>query len=187
MKRRWWLSAAAWGMLLPAIAMAQSVYTWTDKHGVVHFSDEAPPGVKGVEKRTLETAPPLVSGQDGEATPGETPVLAVTPVAEPTKASKHAAEGPSEVVLTGRKVLPEGGARTRHLIGTVKNVGGEDATEVAVVIKVTDAGQGSECLTTEASVEPETLKPGEEGKFDQFVETPCFLGDFAVDVAPAWR
>jgi len=48
-------------MSLLALSPAQAieVYQWVDANGVVHFSQNAPPGnVQGVEIRTLENNPP---------------------------------------------------------------------------------------------------------------------------------
>ena len=172
--------------MLPGIALAQSVYTWTDEKGVIHFADEAPPDVKNVEKRALEAPQPLIRDEQAEGTPGEV-IEVATPVPEPTvQSGKIVSEGPARVVLTQRKAIPEG-AETRHLIGEVKNIGGETATRVAIIIKVTDADQGSECVSGEVAIDPETLEPGQDGTYDDYVDTPCFLGNASIEITPIWR
>lgn len=187
MTRRVWFAATVIAMFLPAVALGQAVYKWKDSRGVIHFSDEAPPNVQNVEKRAMEPQPPLVVQDEqagGEA--AETPAPEVLVVETPETTGRTArSQGPAQVVVQDRKVTPDG-PQTRHVTGKVKNVGGKSARRVGIVVTVTDADQGSICLRTEASVGPDILAPGETGSFDEYVDTPCFLGNFSIDIAPVW-
>lgn len=177
-KRRWlWLGGwalAAWC----STAAAQTYYKWTDDQGVVHFADMPPPNGRHVEQRDLPPLPaakpyePEASEQAAAATPGE----AVAPIP---------GQGPARVTLVSRE-LPRTGRSSVHILGEVKNIGGADAQRVGVTISSVDSTAGTPCLSEEATVTPSTLHPGESGKFDVDVDSPCLLGNPQIDVAPVW-
>jgi len=173
------LGILAW-TALAGIAQAQTVYTWKDAQGVLHFSDEAPVGVEKFEKRTLEEAPAATA--EGE-TPAEV-LTVVTPV-PPTPEPAQRYAGDARVVLAQHQLLPAGPS-TRRLTGTVKNSGGKLARRVTVIVNITDAAQGSPCVSEELPVTPADLPPGGTGKFEGDIETPCFLGSAGVEINPAW-
>lgn len=161
-----------------AVAGAQTYYKWSDERGVVHFSDAPPANVKNVEERNLPARPqprpaePAPQRPAGEAAaPGATPPVT---------------EGPARVVLVSRQA-PRTGPSAVHLSGEVKNVGGADAESVTIRISAVDAGQGNPCLDAQAAVSPSTLHPGESGKFETDVDSPCLFGETTVDVAPVWE
>ena len=148
---------------------AQTVYKWTDAAGVVHFSDEPPADMKGVEEQHLANEPVVKQ----ESAPAE------------GNAKESAATGPARVVLVARQ-NPRIGPSAMHVIGQVKNVGGADARGVAVTISAVDATQGTPCLNEQASVSPSTLAPGETGDFDVNIDSPCLYGEPNLDIAPVW-
>lgn len=177
-----WLLAIG-GVILSSvpIAYAQRFYKWTDDRGVVHFSDVPPANVTGVEQRDLRPPPksaPAVEEGGGSAAPETTPKSA-TPGAT-------SFEGPSRVIILSRQ-MPRTGPSGVHLIGEVKNVGGEEAKGVGVTITAVDATQGTPCLHEEAGVSPSTLRSGQTGNFDIDIESPCLYGDPPVDVVPDWE
>jgi hypothetical protein len=193
-----WLVGAC-VLLLGSIAVAQTVYTWRDDKGVVHFADENPEGVKNVEKLTLDVPAPLVSeggeggapqgGEPGSGAPGET--MVVTPAAPGAQAggAPEAAppppSGPSEVVFLGADLSPTS-ATQRHVRGKLKNVGGNTALKVAVRIVVADGGTGNLCTTGELAVQPSELGPSESGTFEGDIDTPCFYGNPSISYYPEW-
>jgi hypothetical protein len=89
------------------------------------------------------------------------------------------------VILVSRQ-LPRTGRSSVHILGEVKNVGGAVAQRVGVTISSVDITAGTPCLSEEARVTPSTLHPGESGKFDVDVDSPCLLGNPQIDVAPVW-
>jgi hypothetical protein len=166
---RAWLALA--GCILVGwcgIAAGQTFYKWTDDHGTVHFSDSPPANTKDVEERTLPP-PPVAVAPEGGATPTDSK----TP---------GAGEGPARVVLVSRRV-PRTGPSAVHATGEVKNVGGEDARGVSVVVSAVDATSGTPCLHEQVSVSPSTLRPGESGNFDADIDDPCLAGGTAVDIS----
>jgi hypothetical protein len=177
-KRRWlWLAGwtlAAWC----STAVAQTYYKWTDDHGIVHFADMPPPSGRQVEQKDLPRPPaarpyqPKASAEAAAATPG----AAGAPI--PGK-------GPARVILVSRQ-LPRTGRSTVHILGEVKNVGGADAQRVGVTISSLDSTASTPCLSEEATATPSTLRPGESGKFDVDLDSPCLLGNPQIDVAPVW-
>jgi cytoskeletal protein RodZ len=165
------------------VAIAQTYYKWTDNRGVVHFSDQAPVQQKGVEERQLAPAPPV----SGEAESATQPATANAEGSNHEKKTEAApGEGPAQVVVVSRE-SPRTGPSAMHIHGEVKNVGGEDAQRVAVTISAVDSQQGNPCLHDEVPVTPSTLHPGETGKFDTHVDSPCLFGDAEVDVGPVWE
>ncbi len=173
---------------LATAAVAQNIYTWKDKNGVVHFADQKPQGVQNVEQRSLgENAPVLSTG--GDETPGANPGSEAA--GTPSPAGGAAAQDleqeprPARVIVTEHNAKPDG-QQTRKVTGVVKNVGGEIAHRVSVMVSITDPGQGTTCLSGEISVEPSDLDPGQTGTFSDYVTTPCFLGNAGVDIHPAW-
>lgn len=187
-------------LLLSSIAVAQTVYTWRDDKGVVHFADENPQGVKNVEKLTLDVPAPLISeggeggepqagGEAGGGAPGET--MVVTPAAPGAQQGGGQAEaapppsGPSEVVFLGADLSPISSTQ-RHVRGKVKNVGGNTALKVAVRIVVADGGTGNLCTTGELAASPLELGPGQSAMFEGDIDTPCFLGNPSISYYPEW-
>lgn len=74
-----------------------------------------------------------------------------------------------------------------HVTGKVKNVGGDDARSVAVTITAADDTQGNPCLHEEAAVTPSTLRSGEAGRFDVYLDSPCLFGQATIDITPSWN
>jgi hypothetical protein len=70
-----------------------------------------------------------------------------------------------------------------HVSGEVKNVGGEDARSVAVIISAVDATAGTPCLREEVNVAPSSLRPGETGNFAADLDDPCLSGGTPVDIS----
>lgn len=176
-KRCWpWLGGwtlAAWCSMVAA----QTYYKWTDDQGIVHFADMPPPKGERVEERHL-AAPPTVKAHEPNPS---AEAAAATPAAQAPIPEK----GPARVIVVSRK-LPRTGPSSMHILGEVKNVGGADAQRVAVTISSVDSTAGTPCLSEEAAVTPSTLHPGESGKFDVDVDSPCLSGRPQVDVAPVW-
>jgi Domain of unknown function (DUF4124) len=174
-----WLSAALLATFLCAQPVgAQTVYKWTDEGGVVHFSDVPPPAGQKYEERkgSAETS------TGGEAPEGKQP--AATPEA-PGSAKEEPFAGPARVIVTRREAVKRE-AQERHLIGEVKNVGGEAASGVGVTARITDS-QGGDCGSEEVPVLPSTLDPGQTGNFDSTVNSPCFIEGGNVDVEAHWQ
>ena len=168
-----WVGAgvvAAWC----SMAAAQTYYKWTDDKGVVHFAD-VPPAQGTAEERHLPAAPAVKPREPAQAREA---AVAETPTAFP-------GEGPARVILVSRQ-LPRTGPSSMHMIGEVKNVGGAEARRVAVTITAVDITAGTPCLNEEAAVTPSNLRPGESGRFDVDVDSPCLAGRANVDVAPIW-
>ncbi len=162
------------------VAIAQTYYKWTDNRGVVHFSDQAPAQGKGVEERQL---PPVSEGAGSSAQPAPVDTEEGT---QAKKADAGPTEGPAQVVVVSHQ-SPRTGPSAMHIHGKVKNVGGEDAQRVSVTISAVDSQQGNPCLHDEVPVTPSTLHPGETGKFDTHVDSPCLFGDAKVDIGPVWE
>jgi hypothetical protein len=108
-----------------------------------------------------------------------------TPGAGQTPGAAEKREGPAQVrvVRHGAQPIAE---QTRVITGEVKNEGGETARNVTVFITVTEVTQGDRCLTTEVSVSPADLPPGESGSFSFQAENPCFFGEVRIELEPRW-
>ena len=91
---------------------------------------------------------------------------------------RYQRKGPARVILVSREA-PRTGPSSMHITGEVKNVGGADAQRVAVTISSVDSTAGTPCLSEEAAVTPSTLHPGESGRFDVDVDSPCLCGPAA--------
>jgi len=186
-----WVAGALALLLVGSSATAQTVYTWKDANGVVHFSDENPEGVKNVEKLTLEAPVPLISESGAETEGGEgggTGEAAVTPVAGQQAGATPAGPpptGPSEVVFMGAD-LATIGTTQRHVRGKLRNVGAEVARRVAVRVVVTDADTGNLCTTGDIGAQPGDLGPGENGFFEGDIDSPCFFGNPKIGYYPEW-
>jgi hypothetical protein len=166
------LGAVALAVLLGSYAAAQTVYKWTDDDGVVHFADNPPPRGMQYEKRDVPPPPTAAEASAGEAGPAGAP------------AEKF--EGPARVILISNDSFPSGD-NSRHVIGVVKNVGGDSAANVRVTVRITDS-QGNECDSEDISVAPSALDPGASGNFDTTIDSPCFAdGGGNVDAAPKWE
>jgi hypothetical protein len=163
-----------------AASYAQTFYKWTDERGVIHFADEPPPNTRA-EERTLPVLPPErpapLAGDSEEATAASEDA--------PTRKSQ-AGNGAAQIIMVSRQVI-RNGPHAVHVIGEVKNVGGQDAGAVGVTLSAADAIQGNPCLNEQAAVSPSTLPPGQTGNFDVDLDSPCLAGDAPVDVAPVWK
>lgn len=159
---------------------AQTFYKWTDEHGVVHLADAPPPNPRGVEERNLPPPPPAEpgsaagDGREAKAASGDT---------SPADTSR---KSPAQVIVVSHQVVRRGPSAA-HVIGEVKNVGGENADAVEITLRTLDATQGTLCLNEQTTVNPSTLPPGEHGNFDADIDSPCLAGDTPVDVAPVWK
>jgi len=186
---RWFAGVVV--LLVASQALAQTVYTWRDENGVVHFSDENPEGVKGVETLTLEQPAPLVSetGEGGE------PQMMVTPApARPEGEGGAQGEGPppadaitgaAEVLFQGAELSPIGDTR-RRVRGKLRNAGGDTARMISVRVVIADGDTGNLCITTEIFANPRDLGPGESGGFEGELDTPCFYGNPKIAYYPEW-
>lgn len=187
--RKWWVAGVS-VVLLASSAVAQTVYTWRDDKGVVHFSDENPEGVKNVEKLTLEQPAPLVTDEDlggGTAGEGGEGKMAVTPAAGGGQGQPRAEEfsGPAEVVFLGAELFANSSTE-RKVRGKLRNTGGDPAHKIAVRIIVADGDTGNLCVTDELNADPRDLGPGESGGFEGVIDTPCFLGNPKISYYPEW-
>jgi hypothetical protein len=192
-----WVAGAS-GLLLATVAVAQTVYTWKDDKGVVHFSDENPEGIKNVEKLQLEAPAPLVTEGGQEGAPGEGTgdgsTMVVTPAAgQPqgggappqAQAQPQPPAGPAEVVFLGADLSPLN-ATQRAVRGKVRNAGGGPALKVAVRVVIADGDSGNLCMTGEMNVTPRDLGAGETGAFEGTLDTPCFYGNPTINYYPEW-
>lgn len=174
-------------LLLVSYAGAQKVYTWKDDRGVVHFSDENPEGVKGVETLTLEQPAPLVS-EPGEGEGGGEAQISVTPGAG-DKAQAPPPEdvlpGRAEVVFQGADLSPVGPTQ-RRVRGKLRNVGGRPAQQISVRVVIADGDTGNLCMTSEINATPSNLNAGENGIFEGELDTPCFYGNPKIAYYPEW-
>jgi len=173
--------------LLAALpALGQTFYKWTDDRGVVHFSDAPPSNAKGVEERVVN-APPIVR-QSGDATPepgaeaGQTPGTGA-PAGAPAEAPPT---GPAKVVLQSRET-PRISPSAVRLMGRVKNVGAESASNVTVDVTVVDETQGTVCMQEQVDVNPGTLGGGKGGTFDVTLDNPCLFGAANLNIEPNWQ
>ena len=158
-----------------AASNAQTFYKWTDERGVVHLADEPPPDARGVEERHLPAPPipppaPADEGEEAKAAPAEA----------------SAKKGRAQVILLTHQAI-RNGPNAAHVVGEVKNIGGENAATVEVMISAVDVTQGTPCLSEQAAVNPSTLAPGETGNFDVDLDSPCLAGGTPVNIAPVWR
>ena len=167
---RTWLTLAGCGLLCCyGIASGQTFYKWTDSQGIVHFSDSPPTNTKNVEERSLP--PPVLQAPQESGEKG---------VPAEAKAS-GTSEGPARVVLVSSHA-PHTGPSAVHVSGEVKNVGGEDARSVAVIVSAVDVTAGTPCLREELNVAPSNLRPGETGNFEADIDDPCLSGGTPVDI-----
>jgi hypothetical protein len=156
------------------MATGQTFYKWTDDRGIVHFSDSPPENTKNVEERSLPRPAPGRPEEDSQKEPSEK--------GPPTDAKpSDASEGPAHVVLVSSRA-PHTGPSAVHVSGEVKNVGGEDAHSVTVIVSAVDVTAGTPCLHTELGVNPSSLRPGETGNFDGNIDDPCLSGGTPVDI-----
>jgi hypothetical protein len=155
-----------------SIAAAQTVYKWTDEHGVIHFADTPPSEAATVEERHLSGPPPAQ--------------VRAEPAPEARAEKKDAPAGPARVIVASRKT-PRVGPSELHVGGEVRNVGGADAERVVVTVSAVDSQQGNPCLSEEIVVKPPTLHPGDSGTFDADIDSPCLIGQSRVDIAPVWN
>jgi hypothetical protein len=167
-----------------AASHAQTFYKWTDERGVVHLSDEPPLNARGVEQRALPppppAEPPAAETDEAKAAPAETPAETTS-----TNTAERDAQ-PARVVTVSRQVT-RNGPHAAHIVGEVKNVGGQNADAVEITLRAVDASQGTLCLNEQAAVNPSTLPPGDSGTFDADIESPCLAGDTPVDIIPVWK
>lgn len=85
-----------------------------------------------------------------------------------------------------KKDIVAAGEATNEFSGEVENVGGSRASDVVVVIEVTETNQGAHCLREEVAVSPSSLDPGEKGSFSVTLSNPCFYGPTAPDLRAEW-
>lgn len=161
-----------------ARADAQKIYSWTDENGVVHFAD-APPTNREFSVEDLPQGAPPPATDRTPATGGE--------AASEGRPEDETAEGtaPANVVIEEQS-SQSGGGPIQSYSGTVKNVGGKEARNVRIAIKVTETVQGAECLEEQIEVKPSTLPPGESGTFSAEFENPCFHGPTDSKLRPEW-
>ncbi len=172
---RTWLPLAGFGLLCCyGIAAGQTFYKWTDERGIVHFSDSPPVNTKNVEERNL---PPPAKPHESNEKDAPTDVKTSSTDAKTSGTN----EGPARVVLVSSHA-PRTGPSAVHVSGEVKNVGGEDARSVAVIISAVDATAGTPCLREEVNVAPSSLRPGETGNFAADLDDPCLSGGTPVDI-----
>lgn len=189
-----------WGVVVAAFlcagpVAAQTVYTWKDSSGVVHFSDENPEGVQGVETLTLEAPAPLVS-ETGEEGGDPSAVVAPVPGGQAEQPEQpggagvetegSAPRGASQVVLVGEPDLSAVSSTQRRVRGRLQNLGGEPARRVSVRVVVADANTGGLCAAGEINADPSELGPGENGTFEGDLNTPCFYANPRVAYYPEW-
>jgi hypothetical protein len=188
MARHWWKvgTAAVSGLVLGGLlrvgeAGAQPVYKWTDERGVVHFSDSAPP--KGTDYQVRKVAPaPAPAEQAPSADAAVDAGMIVPQEAAPPSAKKS---GPPSLRITDQDEDAVGES-THEYRGTVKNVGGGKASDVVVLIRVTDSNQGAECVDEEVPVRPSELAAGETGTYSVEFTNPCYFGPTTASIRPAW-
>lgn len=156
-------------------APAQTVYTWTDEKGTVHFSDQRPAGAKNVAERRM---PAEKESEPVDAT--EAPTLPERERAAATRA------GAPQVVLE-RQDIERTGASSFRVAGTVRNTGGTAAPGVRISLAAPDPVQGNPCLEDEIAIEPDPLPPGESVSFEKVVDHPCLHGDARIELAVRWQ
>jgi len=183
---------AAWS----APTLAQTFYKWTDDKGIVHFADMPPSRPQGVEERTLRV-PPVVSKpandaeavNDGDTANGDQAKATDADAAAGAAgsgAAKATGTGPAKVIMLSSKDRRTGPSSV-HITGEVKNVGGEDAQNVAITVVALDVTQGTPCLEEETEVTPGKLGPGQTGNFDVDLNNPCLFGEANVNTKPVWE
>jgi hypothetical protein len=160
-------------------AAAQPVYKWTDERGVVHFSDTAPPKGTEFQLRDLPPPPPVPpTAEPVQGGAGETgPTQGATPSSTPS--------GPASLEITEQEEEAVGES-THEYRGKVKNVGGTTASDVVVLIRVTDSNQGAECVNEEVEVRPSDLGAGETGTYSAQFSNPCYFGPTTASIRPDW-
>jgi hypothetical protein len=173
-----WLAAA-----IPTTVAGQTVYKWVDENGVVHFADTPPTGKQEYEERSIAPAPVTRRQTTTGDVPDTADALPAAPAPEGAAAAARGS-GPARVILTSQSALPRG-TDARHVVGIVKNVGGESAANVRVTAHIADA-QRNPCQNEDIDVVPSTLGPGESGNFDATLTSPCFLEEGSVDAEAVW-
>jgi len=108
-------------LIVSIAARAQTVFTWTDDSGVVHFSDSPPAAGQKYEQRGAEPVEPILRHSADAANPAPgadsgAPAAPAAPAEAP--ASDTAPKGPARVILTSKEASPRG-PETRHVIGSV--------------------------------------------------------------------
>jgi len=156
-------------------AQAQRITRWFDEKGIVHFSTSPPP--PGVKYEMLNL--PVVSTESSKSK--KSPEQAKSGAVESTTSQEDA-----RIVLK-EKDSETVGPSSREFRGTVKNVGGERARDVSVVLSVFEDGQGNDCLQNDLRVKPSSLKPGETGTYSVVLESPCFFGRPRIQITPRWE
>ncbi len=177
-RHAWLLMAGGAVAVWCSTATAQTVYKWTDEHGVIHFADSPPAEGRKVEERHLPGPPASQSSEDA-------PAEIRTPRSDALTRRDPGAQAPAQVILAARKT-PRTGPSSLHIQGEVRNVGGGDAARVAVTVSIVDSNDGSSCVQEEIGVSPPTLRPGETGKFETDIDKPCLLAEPKIDIAPVW-
>jgi len=178
---------AALLMLLTTAMSAQTVYRWEDDRGVVHFSDAPPPNAKNVEKRSMPRAPkPSIRGSEAPSADASDQAKDGSDAPEAKSDEAETASGPARVQIKQQDVTPVGDS-TSEFSGEVENVGGSPASDVAVIIEVTETNQGAECFREEVAVSPSSLGPGEKGTYSVTLTNPCLFGPIATTVQPEWN
>jgi hypothetical protein len=191
--------AACFVLLLAACAVGQTIYQWTDENGVIHFGHSPPPDAAGAEVRTLPEAPAAESvvgegapAQAEETVEGEEAAAPqVGEMTEPASATgqppappRSAPSGPAKVRIESHEARRLGPSE-REIAGTVRNVGGQVAEDIVVLLRVLD--DNGECLQEEIEVEPATLEPGRTGTFFADFDNPCFFGSPEIDLETDWN
>jgi hypothetical protein len=166
-----------------SVAAAQTVYKWTDDHGVVHFSEAPQVRTDGMETETFRLPKREPSHEEAAPDSGAGSPRSTGPAAE--------FAGPARVIVAAHQ-SPRTGPSAMHVTGKVRNVGGEDAARVIVTITAVDRTQGTVCMQEEAEVLPATLHPGEKGNFDLDLDNPCLYvdqlyGDPNLDIEAHWN
>lgn len=177
-------SALCLAFALPAVATGDTVYRWVDEGGVVHFADSPPTGKQEYEERVIGPAPITRRETDTNAAPAGTTGDTATAGETTSAKAETQASGPARVILTSQSALARG-ADARHLVGIVKNVGGETALRVRITAHVADRN-GNECQNEDVDVVPSELEPGETGNFDTTLSSPCFVDGGSVDAEARW-
>lgn len=186
-RRRWTTSLCVLSLLAAQSAFGQTYYKWTDNRGIVHFSDAPPSNVKGVEERVVN-APPIVR-QSGDATPPDGSAESGQPPSPGAAAggpSEAPPTGPARVVLLSRET-PRISPSSVRIMGRVRNLGAESASNVTVGITVVDETQGTVCMQEQADVNPGTLTGGKGGTFDITLDNPCLYGAANLNIEPQWQ
>jgi hypothetical protein len=162
-------------------AAAQPVYKWTDTRGVVHFSDVAPPSGTSFQVRHLPPALQVAPSEEQAAVDASAAAAADEEGKPPVTTG-----GPPSLRITEQEEDAVGES-THEYRGKVKNVGGGKASDVVVLIRVTDSNQGAECVNEEVEVRPSELGAGETGSYTVEFTNPCYFGPTTASIRPDWN